>query len=419
MLNRVHIKDIVSEDGKQILIKSSIQTIREQGKIVFLILRDISGICQAIVKEGSSEFDCAKRLTIESAVEISGIVKTTKNTEKGYEILVEGIKILNESATPLPIPVVEKGDIVTTEKRQDNRFLIWRREKESLILKIVSQLDSSYRNFLLGENFIEIHTPKLMPSPSESSAELFELEYFDRTAYLAQSPQLYKQMAISSGLERVFEVGPVFRAEKSQTNRHATEFVSYDVEMGYIDNFEEVLVMLENLVKSILESINERYSEEIKLHYGVENFTFSSKIPRLTMAEAKSILKERGLDISDDDLSTAEEKAIGDYVKEKYDHDFVFITDYPTSCRPFYHKRKNDDITASSDLIYKGVEIVTTAQREENYETLLEQLNDKGLEQKPMQWYLDFFKYGCPPHGGWGFGASRLIMNLLGLESLD
>ena len=425
---RTHIAELPKEQGKQVTIAGHAQIVRAQSSVVFIILRDITGTIQCVVGRGSPMFDLAKEITTESVLEITGAISETKitaGTPNGIEVQVADIKILSV-AEPLPIPVVEKGDAeVTSEKRQDWRFLTLRRERDATIIKALSALDTGYRAALLDSGFIEVHTPKLMPTPSESNSELFELkDYFGRPAFLAQSPQLYKQMSIASGLERTFEIGPVFRANPSFTTRHDTEFTSYDGEMGYISDFGEVMDTLEKIVAYVLTSIRKTCGRDIKRHFGVSDFQLKKPIPRITMAAAKEILRIRAQASEDADLSPAEERAICEYIKEKTDSDFVFITEFPWSARPFYHKKgvSSDDgatpISVSADLLYKGVEITTTAQREENYETLCAQCADKGIRQEGMQWYLDCFRYGMPPHGGWGFGGTRFIKQLLDLSSV-
>ncbi len=412
-LSRTHISSIPHEEGKIILFQGSVETIREKGMISFLILRDITGTCQAITYKGLDTFETAKTLTKESIISASCRVKLTSQTKEGFELELLTLKILSLADANLPIPVVEKGKMeVGPEAKQNYRFLAWRRSKDAVILKALSALDQGYRSFLSAEGFFEIHTPKLMATPSESHGELFCLDYFGGKAYLAQSPQLFKQMAISSGLERVFEIAPAFRAEMSLTTRHATEFISHDGEMGFIDSFDDVLGTVEKMIQSVMASIHQRCGSDMEKYWGITDFQLTKPIPRLTMAEAKAILKERGQGSEDLDLTTAEEKAIGEYVKETYDHDFVFITDYPVEKRPFYHKYSDHGTTVSADLIYKGVEIITTAQREEQYDTLVKQAVEKGLNPEAIEWYLDCFKYGCPPHGGWGFGGARLIKQL-------
>ncbi len=417
MNSRIYISQVPEHIGEKVLLKGFVHNLRIQGSVSFLILRDISGTIQnVIVKSNAEAFTFVKGLSLESSVEIIGLAKKDPTREGRYEVEVETIRLLAASESELPLAVFDKNETeASTNIRHQYRFMDLRKPKNSLIMKLSGAFDRYYREFLFNQGFIEIHTPKTMPTPSESSSDLFEVKYFDRTAYLAQSPQLYKQMAIASGLEKVLEVGPIFRAEKSFTSRHATECASYDVEMAFIKDHNDIMELEENLIVYILTKIKENYGDEIKAVYGLDVNVPSLPFPRITMAEAKKLLNSADME---SDLTSEEEKALGDYF-EKQGYDFVFLTDFPISVRPFYHKYYEDKpCTKSADLIYRGLEITTLAQREERYDVLLSQLKAKGLGQKDIQWYLDFFRYGMPPHGGWGLGGARFIMKLLGIEHI-
>ena len=419
---RTHIAEIPQKIGETITVKGHAQTIREQSSIAFIVLREITGTVQCVIERGSTAFEKVKEITTESVISVTGKVVETKSTESGFEIQASEIEIIS-LAEATPIPVTQKGSAeVTPEKSQDWRFLSLRSPRGATIMRAISAMTAGYHEYLTKQGFIEIQTPKIMATPSESRAELFKLEYFGQTAYLAQSPQLFKQMAIASGLERVFEVAPAFRADKSFTTRHATEFTSFDGEMAYIESFEEVMSELEKTIGYMLTSIKKTCGKEIEKYFGITEFQLKKPIPRITMAEAKEILREMGCASEQPDITTAEEKALGDYVKEKYGSDFVFVTEWPWESRPFYHKKAidkhGDEISVSADLLYKGVEIVTCAQREESYAKLCEQLKGKGLHQEGLQWYLECFRYGMPPHGGWGFGGARFIKQLLELPTI-
>ena len=419
---RTHIAEIPQKIGETITVKGHAQTLRIQSSIAFIVLREITGTVQCVIEKGSAAFEKVKEITTESVISVTGKVVETKSTESGFEIHASEIEIMS-LAEATPIPVTQKGSAeVTPEKSQDWRFLSLRSPRGATIMRAISAMTAGYHEYLTKQGFIEIQTPKIMATPSESRAELFKLEYFGQTAYLAQSPQLFKQMAIASGLERVFEVAPAFRADHSFTTRHATEFTSFDAEMGYIESFEEVMKELESAISYMLTSIKKTCGREIEKYFGITEFQLKKPIPRITMAEAKEILREMGCASEQPDITTAEEKALGDYVKEKYGSDFVFVTEWPWESRPFYHKKAIDKhgqpISVSADLLYKGVEIVTCAQREESYAKLCEQLRGKGLHQEGLQWYLDCFRYGMPPHGGWGFGGARFIKQLLELPTI-
>ncbi len=419
---RTHIAEIPQKIGETITIKGHAQTIRAQSSVAFIVLREITGTVQCVVERTSPAFEVVKQITTESVISVTGTVVETKSTESGFEIQVSEIKIIS-LAEATPIPVTPKGSAeVTSEKSQDWRFLSLRSPRGATIMRAFSAMTAGYHEYLTKQGFIEIQTPKIMATPSESRAELFKIEYFGQTAYLAQSPQLFKQMAIASGLERVFEVAPAFRADHSFTTRHATEFTSYDGEMAYIESFEEVMTELEQAIRYMLTAIKKTCGAEIKKYFGIEEFQLKKPIPRITMARAKEILREMGCASEQPDITTAEEKALGEYVKEHYGSDFVYVTEWPWEARPFYHKKgvgeHGQPISVSADLLYKGVEIVTCAQREESYAKLCAQLKEKGLRQEGLQWYLDCFRYGMPPHGGWGMGGARFIKQLLELPTI-
>jgi aspartyl/asparaginyl-tRNA synthetase len=299
----------------------------------------------------------------------------------------------------------------------DWRFLDLRHPKQNLIFRIQTTFEHALRSYWIDNEFIELHTPKLMASASESRAELFEVEYFDTKAYLAQSPQFFKQMAQSAGFGKIFEIGPAFRADPSFTSRHATEFTSIDAEISWIDSHEDVMAMHENLLVAAFTAVKQKHGEEIAELFGVEVTVPTTPFPRIPLAEAKQIVASRGYDVprEDDDMDPEGERQISAYVKETYGHEFVFLTDYASSIRPFYHMRHADDasLTNSYDLIFNGTEISTGAQREHRVEILEAQAVQKGLDPAEIAEYLDFFRYGVPPHGGFGMGLARVLMLML------
>jgi aspartyl-tRNA synthetase len=276
------------------------------------------------------------------------------------------------------------------------------------------------REFLLKHEFIEMHSPKLIATASESGSEVFEVKYFDGKAYLAQSPQFYKQLAISSGLGRVFECAPVFRAEKSHSRKHATEFTGFDLEFSGIESYEDVMQFEEKLLTHALKAVSEKYGEQIKATFGVEVVVPKIPFPKIKLADLYVELEKRyGYTCPESehgDLTTEAEKLCKQFSKDAYGHEFLFVTDYSAKERAFYHLRKNG-VPQGYDLMWKGVEITTGAQREHRYEILKAQANEKGLT-KDVEFYLQFFKYGCPPHGGFGLGLDRITMNLLELDSI-
>ena len=422
-MERVHISEIKKYVGQQVKIAGFVQTIRDQGSIKFLIVRDISGIIQTIITKANADvMTVADSLSLESVVEIIGLAKEEKQAPDGIEIAAENISVLSLASPELPIPVNEKGQEETDiQKRLDWRWLDLRKPEKSLIFKVWTLMEQSFREYWTQNGYIEIHSPKFMSTPSESGAELFEVKYFDRKAYLAQSPQFYKQMAIAAGFEQVFEIGPVFRANPSFTSRHDTEFTGYDAEISFIESHQEVMQEESKIIQYILERIKERYGKEILALYGRDLIVPAIPFPQVTMEQAKEILKKLGIPSEKDgDLSPEEERKLSEYIMEKEGHEFVFVTEYPVEVRPFYHMRlkQNPKLTKSFDLLWNGLEITTGAQREHRYDILVTQAEEKGLRLEPIQFYLNFFKYGCPPHGGFGLGPSRMLMKMFNVGNV-
>jgi len=422
-MKRTLIEKIKERTGQQIKIAGFVHTIRDQGSIKFLIIRDISGTLQVVVTKTSPEaLKVAKSLSLESVVEIVGLAKTEKQAPGGIEITAEKISILSLASPGLPIPVVEKGvEETDLQKRLDWRWLDLRKPEKTLVFKVWTLMEQSFREYWTQNGYIEIHSPKFMSTPSESGAELFEVKYFDRKAYLAQSPQFYKQMGMASGFERVFEVGPVFRANPSFTSRHDTEFTGYDTEISFIESHQDVMAEEQKAIRYALERIKEKFGKEISALYGRDLIVPKLPFPQVTMKQAKEILAKLGVpNEKEGDLSPKEERKLSDYIQKKEGHEFVFVTEYPIEVRPFYHMRleSNPKLTKSFDLLWNGLEITTGAQREHRYDVLVAQAKEKGLKLKPIQFYLNFFKYGCPPHGGFGLGPSRMLMKIFNVGNV-
>jgi aspartyl/asparaginyl-tRNA synthetase len=382
-MKRILTKQIKKKIGQQVKIAGFVQTIRDQGSIKFLIVRDISESVQVVITKSSPEaMKIAESLNLESVVEIIGLAKEEKQAPDGIEIQAEKIKILSLSAPELPIPVIEKGQEETDQQiRLDWRWIDLRKPKKALIFKVWTFMEQAFREYWTQNGYIEIHSPKLMSVPSESGAELFEVKYFDRKAYLAQSPQFYKQMAMAAGFEKVFEVGPVFRANPSFTSRHDTEFTGYDVEISFIESHQEVLEEEQKVIQYVIEKLKERFGKEISAFYGRDLIVPKRPFPQVTMRQAKEILARLGVPSEKEgDLSPEEERKLSDYILEKEDHEFLFVTEYPIEVRPFYHMRleTNPKLTKSFDLLWNGLEITTGAQREHRYDVLVAQAKKKG-----------------------------------------
>ncbi len=424
-MNRTYIKDLRTKVDQTVKIQGWLQTLRDQKKIQFLILRDPTGLVQVAHWKPNDE-DLAARIAsmgMETALTITGkVIDNPVVKLNQIEIQLESLVVENAAEIPLPFePFAET--LPALDYRLDWRYMDLRRPYNNLLFQVETTLEMAMREYWLQHNFVEIHSPKLTGSPSESGAELFSLDYFERKAYLAQSPQFYKQMAMAAGFERIFEIGPVFRADPSFTARHMTEFTGVDMEISWIDSHEDVMAFQEEWLQYVYTRVKELHGDAIKETFDVDLVVPTVPFPRIPMREAIEILKSRGYVLPADkkgDIDPAGEREIAAYVKEKFDHDFVFLTDWPIAVRPFYHMRLEGDetLTRSYDLIANGLEITTGAQREHRVDVLTRQALEKGLTVEPIQYYLDFFRYGCPPHGGFGLGLSRLMMVLLNLPNI-
>ena len=385
--------------------------------MVFVILIDRSGSIQvSIDKEKDKEIvEKLSGILANSVLSFTGkMVKSEYVKQGGKEFLPEVVEVLSSADA---IPIDSSANIDT---RLDYRWIDLRSEKNNLMFQVQTAFVTGMREFLIKEDFTEIHTPKLIGAASESGSDVFEVKYFDRKAYLAQSPQFYKQMAMASGIERIFEVAPAFRAENSNTNRHTTEFTSFDLEFSYIDSYEDVMDMEERLLVAGLEKVKEKYEDKIKELFGTEVIVPKRPFPRINLQDLYKELESRyGYNIPEHDIgdmNAEAEKLTSKYAMEEFGHEFIFVTGFTKTKRAFYHMRKND-IPEGYDLIWRGTEITTGAQREHRYEILKQQAEEKGLG-RDVEFYLEFFKYGCPPHGGFAIGVDRLTMLLLGLPSL-
>ncbi len=424
-MERTSVADLKKMVGQKVKLQGFMQTLRDQKKMQFIILRDLTGLVQiALWKQGNPELaEKVSKLTTETAISVTGtVVENPVVKLGGIEVQLESLETDNLAAPQLPFDPFS-DTLPAIDFRLDWRFIDLRRPEIALIFKVQTTMEMGLREYWIKNNFIEIHTPKLLGAPSESGAELFELPYFEGKAYLAQSPQFYKQMAMAAGFDKVFEIGPAFRADPSFTSRHMTEFTSIDAEISWINSHEDVMALLENMLQYAYQKVKDIHGDEIKELLGVDLKVPVVPFPRIPMAEAHKILKNVGYTVPADkkgDLDPGGERTIAQWVKEQYNHDFVFITDWPISVRPFYHMRYDDqpEITKSFDLIASGLEITTGAQREHRAEILAKQALEKGLHLEPIQFYLDFFKYGCPPHGGFGLGLSRLLMVMLNLNNV-
>ncbi len=414
-MTRVPIARLREHIGQTVTIAGWAATLRLQRAMQFVLVRDHSGTVQVTHRRDGTALEAElDGLTPESAVRVTGRVADNPAVNLGgLELIPERVSVENRAATPLPV-----DDRTGPEGRLDWRFLdVRRRPAARLVFAVATSAERAMREFAYAAGCTEMHTPKLMGSASESGAEVFELGYFGRRAYLAQSPQFYKQMAIAAGIDRVFEIGPVFRAEPSFTARHATEFTGVDVELAWIADVEDVMDFEERMLAHVLAAVAAEHGEQISQLCGTRVTVPAVPFPRITMAQAQEILGTAG---GPGDLDPAGERAVSARVTERTGHEFVFVTRYPASVRPFYHMRPagEPDLTCSFDLLWRGLEITTGAQREHRYDVLVRQAAEKGVGTAPMRDYLNCFRYGCPPHGGLGLGLGRLLMALLGLDSI-
>jgi aspartyl-tRNA synthetase len=420
-MERTLIEELAGKVGERVNVRGWVHAIRDQKRMQFVIVRDETGLVQVVApkQEPPSELNAAlSALTAESAVSVIGTLVADERVKLGgLELRLEEFEV--ESLAQPELPVTGESAL---DKRMDWRYLDLRRPDRRLIFEVQTTAEYAMREYWHEQRFIELHSPKLMGSASESGAELFKVEYFDRVAYLAQSPQFYKQMAMAAGFGRVFEIGPVFRANPSFTSRHDTEFTSVDVEISWIDSHEDVMRFEERWLAHVLEAVKAAHAEQILETFGTTFEVPSVPFPRVTLARAKELLREAGHEPPGEghDLDPPAERALSELMLAREGHEFTFVTDYPAAVRAFYHMRLESDprLTKSFDLLWRGIELTTGAQREHRYERLVEQARERGVDPESIQYYLDFFRYGAPPHGGYGFGFTRLLMQMLAQENV-
>lgn len=422
-MNKLYVNELTNNIGKTISFSGFVDTIRDKKWVQFIILRDSTGKVQMTLDKGietnKDMVEMMSKVTKDSTIRIDcQVVANDAVKLGGIELIPSHIEITSV-AEELPFDY-NNLDGVNIDTRMDYRWLDVRNEKNMLIRQIESYAVNVMRNYLCEQDYTEIHTPKLIGAASESGSNVFKVEYFNKDAFLAQSPQFYKQMAMAAGLSKIFEVAPVFRAENSNSYRHATEYTSFDVELSYVDSYLDVIDVEENILIAGLTAVKAKYGEKIKEIFGTDVVIPTKPFPRIKLADLYSELNKRyGFTIPDEDvgdMNAEAESLTYKYAKEVYGHEFIFITDYTKAKRPFYHLRKND-IPQGFDLIWRGCELTSGSQREHRYDELLKNANEKGLT-KDVEFYMQFFKYGCPPHGGFAFGVDRFTMLLLGLPSL-
>ena len=411
----IGISEILSGDyvGKVVKMNGAVHNIRDMGEFAFVILRKAEGLVQCVYEEGKTDFDL-KELKEESAVEVTGVVALEERAPQGFELRLTGIRVLSQPSEVMPIAINKWKMNTSLETRLSLRPVSLRNVRERAKFKVQEGIVRGFREFLSSQGFTEVHTPKIVSRGAEGGANVFKLNYFNKKAELGQSPQFYKQMMVGV-FDRVFEVAPVFRAEKHNTTRHLNEYIGLDFEMGYIDSFEDVMAMETGFLKYTMELLKKDYKKELDmLDIDLPSIT---QIPQVRFDEAKQLVSEKyNRKIRNPfDLEPEEEVLIGRYFKEEFDSDFVFVTHYPSKKRPFYAMDDPADerFTLSFDLLYKGLEITTGGQRIHDYQMILEKMAKRGMDPEDIKDYLMIFKYGMPPHGGLGIGLERLTMRLL------
>lgn len=407
-----------AEEGTTIILEGAVHSIRDMGEIAFVILRKREGLIQTVWEEGKTDMELSE-IREGDYIYVTGQIKDEERAPHGKEVRLSTIRHLSHVSCPLPLPIDKWKLNTSLEAKLDRRSLSLRNIRERARFRIQEGIVRGFRDFLYEQGFTEIHTPKIGAKSAEGGANMFRLSYFHRPAVLQQSPQLYKQMMVGV-FDRVFETGPVFRAEKHNTRRHLNEYTSLDFEMGYIHSFLDICAMETGFLQYTMNLLEKEYSKELKLL----NITLPDveKIPHVRFDEAKRLVSEKyNRKIRNPfDLEPEEEELIGKYFKEEYNADFVFVTHYPSKKRPFYAMDDPEDTryTLSFDLLYHGLEITTGGQRIHDLSMLEEKIQEKGMTEEGLEQYLDAFRFGMPPHGGLGIGLERLTMQLLGEDNV-
>lgn len=407
-----------AEEGTTIILEGAVHSVRDMGEIAFVILRKKEGLIQTVWEEGKTDLELSE-IREGDYIHVTGQVKDEERAPHGKEVRLSTISHLSHVSCPLPLPIDKWKLNTSLEAKLDRRSLSLRNIRERARFRIQEGIVRGFRDFLYEQRFTEIHTPKIGAKSAEGGANMFRLSYFHRPAVLQQSPQLYKQMMVGV-FDRVFETGPVFRAEKHNTRRHLNEYTSLDFEMGYIHSFLDICAMETGFLQYTMNLLEKEYSKELKLL----NITLPDveKIPYVRFDEAKRLVSEKyNRKIRNPfDLEPEEEELIGKYFKEEYNADFVFVTHYPSKKRPFYAMDDPEDTryTLSFDLLYHGLEITTGGQRIHDLNMLEEKIQAKGMTEEGLEQYLDAFRFGMPPHGGLGIGLERLTMQLLGEDNV-
>lgn len=422
-MKKIFVNELENYLEQEIEFQGFLENVRDLPYVMFLILRDGTGRVQITIEkteENNQLIEMMQGISLESTLKVTGTLKDAPSVKMGgKEIIPNKIEITSESLPELPFDY-NKKDNSLRETRLDYRFVDLRRKDNHLLFQAATLLEHSLREYCIQNQFMEIHSPKISGAAAESGAELFSLDYFGKTAYLSQSPQFYKQMAMAAGFDKVFEIGPAFRAENSHTSYHATEINMADVEISWITSYKDVMDFEEAWLKFAIGKVYEKYGEEIEKEFKVKLTDLTSPFARITLKEAKEILKERYHYIGEkeDDLERKEENLLCKYAKEEFGTEFIFITEFPFAARPFYHMLDENGDTCSYDLLFRGIEITTGAQREHRLDVLKKQVVEKGITLESLDFYLEFFQYGMPPHGGFAIGLQRLLMLIFQIDNI-
>lgn len=418
-----YIGDVKPEmSGSEVVVYGWIHSLRDIGRIKFIVLRDKTGQIQVTAKKNTVSEEKFKRisdLARESILWVKGIVQRSEIAKAGVEIILNDYGVVSE-AKPLPIEIWSPDINTQFAKRVEYRYLDLRRPEVQALFEIRAKTQLLIRQFLESQGFTEINTPKIVLMGAESGSDVFKVEYFGKPAYLSQSPQLYKQMLMASGIERVYEIAAYWRAEKSHTSRHLTEFWMLDVEMSFIDGLDDLLKLLEDMLVYVTARLKDEEHRNLEV-LNVKLEVPKTPFPRITVREAYRVLAEHGKIIQyGDDLDTEAEGKLGEIFRGSYGSEYVFVVEFPWGKSPFYSMRKDNEPewVIGFDLLYKGLEIASGKQREHRYEKLLQNVVEKGLRMDTLKWYLESFRYGMPPHGGFGFGIDRFIKQMLSLEDI-
>jgi len=426
-MTRTYIKELGTKVGEEVLIKGWVNIRRDQGKMIFLDFRDMTGVVQGVILPNQTEaLEQGKKLRQEFVVEISGKVneRPAKNKKEGIlngniELEILKINILAEAA-PLPFDMSVDGFNLDLITELDNRALTLRHPRNQAVFKILETVIDSFREIMKSENFFEFQAPCIVPATAEGGAEVFKIGYFGKSAYLTQSPQLYKQIVMSA-FERCFSVNKIFRAEPSATTRHLTEIISLDAEMAFIDSWTDVKDMEEKTIRYILEQVKAKNSEQLKV-LGTELPVMIDKTPTMSLREAQQkIFEVYGRDNRQDkDLSSQDEVEICEIVKKETGSDFVFVYGYPTKKKPFYvyPNPEEPEFNEGLDLVCRGRELSSGGRRINNFEQLEKHVKEWELDPKTISMFLQAFKYGVPPEGGFALGAERIVLQFLNLPNI-